>query len=206
VFGEVFALTRAARLRAPITGVWPPGDHQWGWGRGRDARGGGTLAGVPTLQERFWKVVDTKGDCWRWTSSLYRDGHGMCNVALRVVQRTASATSSFTGAIPGGSKVLHGAITGGAEVLHACGNPVCVRPRDLGWRARPVVCRIRGTVCGLSGTRPTPTIRMARGYSVLTTSPCAESNAAVDQQRRYGTLLINSGSAPTNRRDRRSHH
>jgi hypothetical protein len=75
---------------------------------------------VPALHERFWKFVDTGGDCWLWIGGLYREGYGMFNIdfAPRPAHRV-----SF--------QLAHGPIPPEIKVLHTCGNRACVRPEHL---------------------------------------------------------------------------
>lgn len=73
---------------------------------------------------RFWKYVDTSGECWEWTGARNDCGYG--------VLKTCDKQSKMTRAHRFAWEVAHAVeIPEGMFVLHSCDNPPCVRPDHL---------------------------------------------------------------------------
>lgn len=73
------------------------------------------------VAERFWKKVDTTGDCWLWTASVRGSNHygafwlgGRHQPAHRVAW-----------------ELTFGPVPDGFLVCHTCDVPLCVRPEHL---------------------------------------------------------------------------
>lgn len=69
---------------------------------------------------RFWRHVDTSGECWMWTGGRSRKGYGELSIGRRNLQ-----THRFAW------ELMHGAIPPGKQVLHDCDTPACVNPAHL---------------------------------------------------------------------------
>ena len=78
------------------------------------------LGGHGDLAARFWRHVDTSGDCWLWTGARYRDGYGQFSVELTTGAAHRVAYELTCGPIPPRAKVLH-----------TCQTRLCVRPEHL---------------------------------------------------------------------------
>ena len=72
------------------------------------------------LDRRFWRSVDTSGECWTWTASKWPNGYGRINVAGRTVGTHRVAYELEYGPIPEGM-----------FVCHTCDRRDCVRPTHL---------------------------------------------------------------------------
>jgi len=74
-----------------------------------------------TLETRFWRHVDTSGDCWLWQASVDTSGYGqISNGAGRLVM---AHRLSY--------ELAHGPIPPGRLVCHKCDTPRCVNPAHL---------------------------------------------------------------------------
>lgn len=77
-----------------------------------------------SLEFRFWKHVDKRGDdeCWEWKADTSRAGYG--SIWDRETNRNLSAHRV--------SYELHnGLIENGKHILHSCDNKKCVNPNHL---------------------------------------------------------------------------
>ena len=73
------------------------------------------------IEDRFWKNVDTSGDCWLWKLSLNHGGYGVFQVNPKLqVKAHRFAVECTQGQIPEGM-----------QVDHKCHTPACVRPAHL---------------------------------------------------------------------------
>lgn len=77
---------------------------------------------APTpIADRFWKHVDTSGDCWTWTA--YRNVYGYGVVGVRGSRTMLAHRAAYELAV--------GPIPAGYRILHTCDNPPCVNPAHL---------------------------------------------------------------------------
>ena len=75
---------------------------------------------MASLAERFWKQVDTSGECWLWIGTVGRDGYGRINLGQQSLRaHRVSAELNFDEFDPS------------LWVLHHCDVPLCVRPDHL---------------------------------------------------------------------------
>ena len=74
-----------------------------------------------TLEERYWKKVDVRGDdeCWPWLASKKGLGYGMFRTTY---PETAHRTAW---------RLANGEIPDGLHVLHKCDVPECQNPNHL---------------------------------------------------------------------------
>ena len=72
------------------------------------------------LDQRFWRAVDTTGECWLWTRCLWPNGYGLITVNGRAV---GTHRVSY--------ELTHGPIPKGMFVCHTCDTRNCVRPEHL---------------------------------------------------------------------------
>lgn len=73
-----------------------------------------------TTAERFWRMVDTSGDCWLWTGSQDGQGYGAFSVGGVTKKAHRFAYELGVGPIPQG-KVID----------HLCRNRACVNPSHM---------------------------------------------------------------------------
>lgn len=73
-----------------------------------------------SLDQRFWRYVNTSGSCWLWTG--HKGGGGYGHIRQGGKERLAHRVSY---------EMAYGSIPGGLDVLHRCDNPACVRPDHL---------------------------------------------------------------------------
>ncbi len=73
-----------------------------------------------TAKERFWRKVDTTGDCWLWQGARTNEGYGRFWDGERILTAQRFAY-----------ELAIGAVHAGFNVLHHCDNPPCVRPIHL---------------------------------------------------------------------------
>ncbi len=72
------------------------------------------------LEDRFWSKVDKTGQCWVWTGSKQRTGHGLYRLKGVLLKPHRLTYEAYIGPIPDGMRVLQ-----------SCYNPACVRPDHL---------------------------------------------------------------------------
>ena len=71
--------------------------------------------------ERFWRHVDTSGDCWNWTGAI-ASGYG--TFGLYPPKRMIGAHRMSW-------EIENGPVPDGLHVLHHCDNKICVKPAHL---------------------------------------------------------------------------
>lgn len=79
-----------------------------------------TLAVAPSVLSRFWKKVDTSGDCWIWTACTDDDGYGRFTLRgenVKAHRFIYEVTTSI--------------IAAGLQIDHRCHVEACVRPTHL---------------------------------------------------------------------------
>jgi hypothetical protein len=76
-------------------------------------------------ERRFWPKVDIEdpGDCWLWTGSCTRSGHGKISVGGRAGGLVPAHRWAY--------EYLVGPIPTGCELHHRCARPACVNPAHL---------------------------------------------------------------------------
>jgi hypothetical protein len=76
-----------------------------------------------TPEARFLQSLDIKGpnECWEWTKSCHRDGHGQWHPKDGETESTHRAAW----------RLMKGPIPFGLQVLHKCDNPPCCNPDHL---------------------------------------------------------------------------
>ncbi len=82
-------------------------------------RNAGLLAALTPLQ-RFWKQIDTSGECWIWTGKTRPDGYARIGVDRGHMPVHRFAYEAFVGPIPDD---MH--------VDHLCRTRACARPDHL---------------------------------------------------------------------------
>jgi len=73
-----------------------------------------------TATERFWRNVDTAGDCWLWTGATLTNGYG---VITRQGKRVYAHRFSY--------ELHNGPAWPGEVICHTCDVRNCVRPDHL---------------------------------------------------------------------------
>jgi hypothetical protein len=68
---------------------------------------------------RFWRQVDTTGECWIWKGGLKASGYGQFSMGGRQITAHRAAL------------ILEGLDMTGLDACHKCDNPPCVRPDHL---------------------------------------------------------------------------
>lgn len=91
-----------------------------------------TPKGVPSMPSnrstiplavRFWRKVDTSGDCWIWTGGLAGKGYGALYSGRKGKPLVLAHRLSY--------ELHYGSIPDGLFVCHHCDTPACVRPDHL---------------------------------------------------------------------------
>lgn len=73
-----------------------------------------------TLEQRFWRSVDTSGDCWMWTGAKSFSGYGhLTSNNRRVLAHRVSYEINVS------------PIPDGMVICHSCDVPSCVNPAHL---------------------------------------------------------------------------
>lgn len=75
---------------------------------------------------RFWSLVDTSGDCWKWQGDTDRNGYGIFQFRGKRFGAHELALSFTTG-----EKRAEG-----FDTCHSCDNPACCRPAHLRFDSR----------------------------------------------------------------------
>lgn len=80
----------------------------------------------PTLEQRFWSMVEKTDGCWLWTGALNDAGYGM------ISDRAGTVSGSTAKRAHRMSYELHkGPIPDGLHLLHSCDVRKCVNPDHL---------------------------------------------------------------------------
>lgn len=79
-----------------------------------------------TLEERFWKKVDKRGEdeCWPWLGDKTANGYGQLAISSPPEPRVREYAHRF-------SYRLHKREPGKWVIRHMCHNPCCVNPKHL---------------------------------------------------------------------------
>ena len=85
--------------------------------KARAARWGGA-----TPEERFWRHVDTTGDCWVWTGYVNPEGYGRFR---------ARPETGMVGSHRFAYEATNGPVPSGLTIDHLCRNRACVNPAHL---------------------------------------------------------------------------
>lgn len=82
----------------------------------------------PTIEARYWSHVDRRGpdECWPWTASLKREGHGNFWVGYDALGRAVMDRAHRVG-----WQLAHGGSPGALHVRHKCDNPACQNPAHM---------------------------------------------------------------------------
>lgn len=76
------------------------------------------------VESRFWRYVDTSGDCWLWAGgSVNKKGYGQIQTGGKGSKHVLAHRLSY--------EMHHGVIPDGMVVMHKCDNPSCVNPDHL---------------------------------------------------------------------------
>lgn len=78
-----------------------------------------------SLEERFWTLVDTSGQCWEWRGTKDSKGYGVMKLADKMLKAHRLSWEIHNGPIPQGNG-YHGTV-----IRHGCDNPGCVNPSHL---------------------------------------------------------------------------
>lgn len=82
------------------------------------------------LRERFWRDVDTSGECWEWKRALQsRGSHGYGIFYVRWDREASKSILMLAHRFAWES--ANGPIPAGMDVCHHCDNPKCCRPDHL---------------------------------------------------------------------------